>query len=138
MILDDFPGWGGMREEYITTVLHRIMADIFADRFIGHHYASRVQTYIQHFYMLDITVQSIADKFSLNRHYLSRLFKQKYGTTIQQYLLSVRLENAARLLREGYSVTEATALCGYSDRSNFSRMFYRHYGVWPSQYTAKE
>ena len=136
MLREDFPGWGSMREEYIATVVHRIMAALFADRPAGHHYASRVETFIRTSYMQDISVQSIADALSLDRRYLSRLFKKRYGVSMQEYLLSVRLENAARLLREGYSVSEAATLCGYNDRSNFSRMFERRYGVWPSEYAA--
>ncbi len=137
MLRDGFPGWGSMREEYIATVVHRIMAALFADRPGGHHYASRVETFIRTSYMQEITVQGIADALSLDRRYLSRLFKKRYGVGIQEYLLSVRLENAARLLREGYTVSEASSLCGYSDRSNFSRMFERRYGVWPSDYAGK-
>lgn len=134
MLEDDFSGWGSMREEYVATVVHRMMAALFADRPSGNHYASRVETFIRTSYMQDITVQSIADSLNLDRRYLSRLFKDKYGVTIQEYLLSIRLENAARMLQEGYSVNDSAAMCGYSDRSNFSRMFRRRYGVWPSEY----
>ena len=53
---------------------------------------------------------------------------------IQEYLVSVRMENAAKFLLDGYSVSETCDLCGYKDRSNFSKMFYARYGVWPSAY----
>lgn len=134
MIIENFPGWGGLLEEYVITVLHRFSALLFAERSTNQHYASRVATYIRASYMTDVSVQKIADNLALTRRHLSRLFKQRYGVTIQEYLLTVRLENAARLLREGHSVAESADMCGYSDRSNFSRMFHRRYGVWPTDY----
>ncbi|MBE6778727.1 MAG: AraC family transcriptional regulator [Ruminococcaceae bacterium] len=136
-LLQEFAGWEGMKEEYIVMMLHRIMAELFAERSSSKteaHYASRVRTYIQTSYAQNITVQGIADMFSLDRRYLTRLFKNRYGLTIQEYLLKMRLENAARLLLAGHSVSESAALSGYRERSHFSRMFHQHFGEWPQEY----
>ncbi|MBQ8204093.1 MAG: AraC family transcriptional regulator [Clostridia bacterium] len=137
MLNDDFSGWDNMKEEYIVTAVHRIMAQLFARPSNNRHYTSRVKAFINTSYMKDISVQEIADELSVDRRYLSRLFKEKSGVGIKDYLISVRLENAARFLSSGYSVNEACELCGYSDRSNFSRMFRKKYGVWPSEYLQK-
>ncbi len=134
---ENFAGWENMKEEYVVMMLHRIMALLFAAPPTGKHHASRVETYIRTSYMQDITVQSIAEVFNLDRRYLSRLFKERYGVTIQEYLVAVRLENAARLLREGHPVKESAEMCGYHERSHFSRMFYQRYGLWPREYAQK-
>ncbi|MBQ2676683.1 MAG: AraC family transcriptional regulator [Clostridia bacterium] len=134
MLKENFPGWSNMREEYVTTVVHRIMALLFAKSYSVHNYANRVETYIRSSYMRDITVQEIAEEMSVDRRYLSRLFKKRYGVGIQEYIISVRMENAAKFLSDGYSVNESCDMCGYKDRSNFSKMFYRRYRLWPSQY----
>jgi AraC family transcriptional regulator of arabinose operon len=133
----DFPGWEGAREEYVTSMLHRIVAEMLANRQSHAHYARRAQNYIRTMYMQDISVESIAESLSLNRRYLSRLFKERYGVTMQDYLVSVRLEAAAKLLLEGYTVSESAQLCGYRDPFNFSKMFHRHYGTSPREYAAE-
>ena len=134
----DFPGWEGAREEYVTSVLHRIVAEMLVNRPSHAHYARRAQTYIRTMYMQDISVESIAQSLSLNRRYLSRLFKARYGVTMQEYLVTVRLEAAAKLLSDGYSVAESAQLCGYRDQFNFSNMFHRRYGVSPRDFASKK
>ena len=135
--MQDFPGWEGAREEYVTSMLHRIVAEMLVNRPSHAHYARRAQTYIRSMYMQDITVESIAESLNLNRRYLSRLFKARYGVTMQDYLISVRLEAAAKLLSSGYTVAESALLCGYRDPFNFSKMFHRQYGISPRDYAAE-
>ncbi len=137
MLKEDFPGWDNMKEEYIAVVIHRIMAELFAHPSPHRHYISRVKAFINSSYMKNISVQGIADELSVDRRYLSRIFKSQCGESIKEYLTKVRLQNAAGFLISGYSVNETYELCGYSDRSNFSRSFKKKYGVWPSEYAAK-
>lgn len=134
---DDFSEWEGAVEQYIASALHRILAELLAHRTARAHYARRAETYIRTRYMLDISIEEIADALSLDRRYLSRLFKKRYGVTMQEYLLNTRLNRAAELLREGHSVTESAMLCGYADLSNFSKMFRRRFGVPPGAYAGK-
>jgi len=67
--------------------------------------------------------------------YLSRLFSQETGQTIQQYLRQVRMERAAELLRSGKcNVTEAALEVGYSSLSHFSTVFHETFGCCPGLY----
>ena len=70
---------------------------------------------------------------NLDRRYLSRLFKEKTGRSIQQYLLEVRLQEADGYLLQGCSVREAAQLSGYEDVSNFSKLYKHHFGKTPAQ-----
>ena len=134
---DDFSEWEGAVEQYIASALHRILAELLSHRAARAHYARRAETYIRTRYMMNITVEEIADALSLDRRYLSRLFKKRYGVTMQEYLVNTRLSRAAELLHEGHSVTESAMLCGYADLSNFSKMFRRRFGVSPGAYATK-
>jgi len=70
--------------------------------------------------------------------YLSRLFSQESGQTIQQYLRQVRMERAAELLRTGQcNVTEAALEVGYSSLSHFSTAFHETFGCCPGLYPLK-
>jgi len=97
----------------------------------------RVKNYIQAMYMQQVRVERIAQIMNLDRRYLSRLFKEKTGESIQEYLISVRMEAAQKHLKNGASVAEAAQLCGYDDVCNFSKMFKRLMGVSPGQWREK-
>ena len=67
--------------------------------------------------------------------YLSRLFSQEAGLTIQQYVRQVRMERAAELLRTGRcNVTEAALEVGYNSLSHFSSAFHAMFGCCPGLY----
>lgn len=133
-----FPGWENMQEAYIVTVLHRLTAALFAAPPAHAHYARRAEAYIRAMYMQDISVDGIAAVLSLDRRYLGRLFKAQYGVSLQEYLISVRMEAAARFLLDGRTVGESARLCGYHDPLNFSRMFRRRFGVSPRRYVCEQ
>jgi AraC-like DNA-binding protein len=70
--------------------------------------------------------------------YLSRLFSQEVGLTIQQYVRQIRMERAAELLRSGKcNVTEAALEVGYNSLSHFSVTFHQTFGCCPGLYPLK-
>jgi AraC-like DNA-binding protein len=70
--------------------------------------------------------------------YLSRLFTQETGVTMQQHLRRIRLERAAELLRAGRcNVTEAALEVGYNSLSHFSSSFHEMFGCCPGLYPLK-
>lgn len=71
-------------------------------------------------------------------YYLSRLFSQEAGQTIQQFLRQIRMERAAELLRTGRcNVTEAALEVGYNSLSHFSSAFHETFGCCPGLYPLK-
>ena len=84
-----------------------------------------------------LEVEDIAAACGSSRFHLSRLFKAALGRSPYQYLLDVRLTEAARLLRRGRPVTDAALSAGFSDLSRFARMFHRRFGVLPKDYLAR-
>ena len=121
-------------EYLLSASLMELYDYLFAEEKGGNPHVLRVENYIRAQYMQPITVAGIAGELNLDRRYLARLFKSHTGCTIQEFLIRVRLEAAAGYLRQGLSVTEAAALSGYEDVSNFSKMFKRHYGISPAAY----
>ena len=119
-------------EYFLAGELFALYAHLFADTPSGSSHVSRVENYIRSNYMRPIRVEGIAEELNLDRRYLSRIFKAATGSSIQDYLVRVRLEEAQRLLLQGSSVQEAAHLCGYEDVANFSKMFKRQMGIAPS------
>lgn len=122
------------KEEYLCARVFDIYCSLFEDISSGSSYELQAKNFIETNYMRDITVEDIARSLGLNRSYLSRIFKNKTGKSLREYLVETRLENAARFLKEGRSVKESAALCGYRDVFNFSKMFKKHFGISPKYY----
>lgn len=82
----------------------------------------------------ELSLASIADCFSIDRYYLSHLFKQQTGNTVYHYILLKKTAVAKQLLAEGKTVTETCYLSGFNDYNNFIRTFKKITGISPGQY----
>lgn len=98
------------------------------------NHVQRAIDYIELSYMDSLTIADIADFVGLNQFYLSKLFKEKTGHTLQYHILSIRLAEAKRYLSLGYAVKEVASLCGFKDVANFSKLFKREFGKNPTQW----
>lgn len=71
----------------------------------------------------------------LSKFHFLRLFKIAFGQTPHQFLTSLKIESAKRLLRSSQADAKAIATAlGYKDASSFSRQFFHHVGAYPTQY----
>lgn len=79
-----------------------------------------------------ITIKDLSRKVAINECYLKKGFKEVFGTTIFDFYQQQRMEHAKYLLYEkGLSVTDVSALLGYSSISHFSAAFKKHTGLKP-------
>ncbi|WP_309120971.1 response regulator [Paenibacillus sp.] len=101
----------------------------------GTRMISLVKSYIHDRYADRITLQEVADAVSMSRTYLASLFKQETGMTILHYIVTVRMEEAKRLLvTSPLKVYEVAARVGYEDSIHFSKLFKEQYGLNPLEY----
>lgn len=76
-----------------------------------------------------------AQSRSMSVSWFQRNFKQIVNYTPMQYLLTIRVNNAASLLETtDYSMSEIAAIVGYDDALYFSRLFRKLKGMSPSEY----
>jgi AraC-like DNA-binding protein len=81
-----------------------------------------------------LTIKELSRKVAINECYLKKGFKELFGTTIFDFYQSQRMEHAKYLLYEkGLSVTEVSAMLGYSSISHFSTAFKKHTGIKPCE-----
>jgi AraC-like DNA-binding protein len=67
---------------------------------------------------------------------MQRLFKQIFGNSIYNYYQSIRMNEAAYLLKnESYTVSEVGYSLGFSNLSHFTRLFERYFGVKPKKFS---
>ena len=81
-----------------------------------------------------ITIKELSRKVAMNECYLKKGFKEVFGTTIFDFYQQQRMEHAKYLLYEkSLSVTDVSALLGYSSISHFSAAFKKHTGLKPCE-----
>ncbi|MBR2650238.1 MAG: AraC family transcriptional regulator [Clostridia bacterium] len=117
-------------EEYLTGMIFKLYAYLFGSRIKVDH-PNKVHAFINAHYMEDISIAKIADSLGLDRKYLARIYKEKFGITMQQQLIDKRLHEAKKLLLRGHGVEESAYMVGYSDYFGFSKAFKRKYGDSP-------
>ena len=98
----------------------------------------RAKDYIAgHYTDEQLSVEALCSHIHLSPTYFSTVFKREVGMSFTAYVTKVRMEEAARLLRETdektYRIAEAA---GFSDPNYFSYVFKRHFGLSPSKFRA--
>jgi len=91
--------------------------------------------YINENYSSDISLTDISKKFYLSSSYLSKIFKKTTGFNLIEYLNSVRIREARRILCEtGHKIIDVADEAGFSSISQFGRVFKAQTGLSPLQY----
>ena len=94
--------------------------------------------YIHEHFDEEINLTSLSDRMHLNRHYVSRFFKEAVGMNFIDYLTNYRIEKAKQLLmKTDDSITEIAGTVGYLDATYFSKLFKKKAGFSPYQYRKK-
>lgn len=85
-----------------------------------------------------ITIKELSRKVAINECYLKKGFKVMFGTTIFDFYQDQRMEHARYLLYEkSFTVSEVSAMLGYSSISHFSTAFKKHTGLKPCELLSK-
>lgn len=91
--------------------------------------------YIQKHYSEKITLEKLAEQIHTSTRECCRMFKKCLNTSPINYLLSVRVSNAAKQLwEEEKSIYEIAMDNGYASSSQFSHYFKKNYGITPMEY----
>lgn len=100
-----------------------------------HQKISEIIRYINENCGKPITLMSLSDRFFISPYYLSRLFKSTTGFTYVEYLTTVRIKNAQRLLREtNWKMNRIMEEVGLHDPAHFGKIFKKMSRCTPMQY----
>ncbi|RXZ00787.1 response regulator [Fictibacillus sp. S7] len=96
-------------------------------------------SYVDHYYMEDITLEKLANRFFFSREHISRKFKQETGMPLSKYLARLKTDQAKYWLREtDESIYSISSMLGYQDEKYFSKLFKKVVGVTPFEYRNSE
>ena len=91
--------------------------------------------YINHNFSKPLKLETHAPLFGYNSSYLGKLFSQKTGTSFNSYLDSVRITEAAKLLKDtNLKVYEISAQVGYKNVDYFHQKFKKIKNVSPAEF----
>lgn len=94
-----------------------------------------VKEYLDEHYQEKVSLESLSELFYINKFYLSRIFKEQFGLTLNNYLLQMRITHAKQLLRfTNLPIEKIGQQCGMMDANYFSRMFKNLEGITPGEY----
>ena len=96
----------------------------------------KVMSYVMQNYHKDINLNKVADELNFNASYLSTKFKEITKNSFNEYLNTIRINNAKKLLGEGkYKLNQVSNMVGYNDQRYFCKIFKRIVGTTPREYT---
>jgi YesN/AraC family two-component response regulator len=94
-----------------------------------------VKEYLDEHYQEKVTLESLSEIFYINKFYLTRIFKEQFGLTVNNYLLQIRITHAKQMLRfTDLPIDKIGQECGMIDANYFSRMFKALEGVTPGEF----
>jgi AraC-like DNA-binding protein len=98
----------------------------------------KVKDYISAHINEDLRLEQLADLAGMTPTAFSRYFKQRTGKNLSEYIVDIRLGQAARLLVDTTdSVSEICWTCGFNTLSNFNRLFRKRKGCNPTEFREK-
>ena len=130
-------GYESVLSSYLNVVLVKMLrcsdnAEISEDIW------QSIKTYIDSNPEEHITLTAMASRCFYNPSYFSRVFKQKFGVSLTEYVRDRRIELAKRLLvSEDTPIDRIMERVGFTDRSAFYHVFYERCGMTPAEYRAK-
>ena len=96
---------------------------------------AHVLEYMNVHYKDALSLDKLAEEARVSRFHFVRLFKEKVGIPPHHYLIKIRMEAAAALLRDtDLSVMEIAFDCGYQSAAHFSAAFQKHFSQSPRLY----
>lgn len=93
-----------------------------------------IMNFIKNNYERQITLDKLSKQFFFNKYYLCRMFKEKTGFNISQYIEACRISAAISLLKEGVSVADVAVKVGYGSDTYFISKFKKNLGLSPKKY----
>ena len=94
-----------------------------------------IEKYIEENLDKKLSLTDIADSIHMNKSYISRMFKEKAGENLFDYINKRKIEKAKQLIKNNeLRMYEIALNVGMEDTAYFSRVFKKYEGISPSEY----
>lgn len=116
-----------------------ILIKHFWEEGLIHHNRSmlsvKIEQFVQEHIKEKLTVSNLCEHFYLSKNSLYHLFATEFNTTVSDYVLTKRIQNSIKMLKESdSSITMIASECGFTDYNYFIRAFKKQVGITPLQF----
>jgi AraC family transcriptional regulator len=95
----------------------------------------RAQEFLHESFRSPVRVWAVAREVGVHPVHLARVFRQRYGCSVSEYLRALRLAEAGWLiLRKGRTIAEAAHEAGFADQAHLCRCFAAKFGLSPKTF----
>ena len=96
---------------------------------------SEITAFVNYRYRDELTLSTVAEHFFISPCYLSRIFGRMTGISFTEYVNSVRIKEAEKLLMHtALDISEIGERVGFRSSTHFGRIFKQHSGLSPREY----
>ncbi|TMV46141.1 response regulator [Paenibacillus mesophilus] len=98
----------------------------------------RIKQFVQKHLVEDVSLQAIADYMYMHPVHVSRIFKLETGDNLSDFVLRLKMEQAAALLADPSLKNYEVALqLGYQNPNYFIKVFKKYYSLTPQEFRQK-
>ena len=135
----------GNKNDMVLESMYELAMSIVAESSSRSHRDPLVEQLLQRltrsFNDPELSVSKLLDSMGYSKDHLRRIFIASVGVSPSEYLTSIRINHAKKLLinqkETRLTISEISALCGYYDSRYFSRIFKKRTGLTPLEYAQK-
>jgi AraC-like DNA-binding protein len=135
------PGWLNLASGYLSVILAHALTlgelpqnDIHTDR-ESINFADRVDAFLEDNLVNPITLPDVAANAGVSLSQLTHAYQKQRGQTVGQRLISLRMEQAAYLLREtDRPLKQISEQVGIHQSAYLCRLFRKHFRLTPGMY----
>ena len=132
----------GEKNDFIISLMYDLVVRLLAEKCTTLQNDSVVENVCRmlalHYSDPQLSLSALLESTGYHKDYIRRRFVTVCGMTPNQYLTSLRIENAKKLLKQKnnmrFSIADIGVMCGYYDPNYFSRVFKKHVGVTPERF----
>ena len=137
--------WIAKEEGYYlecTSIIYKILAEMQKSSYLPSGRYDKIKPAVEliqaEFLKRDISMENLTATSGISEAYLKRLFGERFGMPPKKYIIQMKINHAAELLRAGrYKVADVALMSGYTDIYFFSRQFKKYMGISPSDFVKK-
>lgn len=136
---DRLPSSSRVVENYVNILITKMLRKTeIGDRGDVDDVWEKIEEYISDNPNGDLSLSTLASKSFYNPSYFSRVFKQRFGSTLTEYVRTMRVNRVATMLRDtDMSIEQCFEESGFGDRTAFYHAFSKQLGLTPAEYRAK-
>jgi AraC-like DNA-binding protein len=133
-------GYGRVIENYLSILFsYMLRRSLLPEIFSSSNVWENLVQYISSNPDGELTLDALAKRCFYNPSYFSRVFKQKMGVSVSEYVRERRMDKAKSLLQNtNKTVEKIMEEVGYSDRSAFYHAFSKSFDCTPTQIREKK